>query len=70
MIVHEIYGIDSDGMDIVKTYSDAGVKIEFEGRLYTEAYDPADDVKDYTETEIPVEPVEEEYYETNNDSNA
>lgn len=36
------------------TYSDAGMMIEREGVLYSEAVDPADENRVYTETEKPI----------------
>ena len=48
MIIVEI----KDGLK--HTYSDKGVKIERDGHLYCEAYDPVDSARVYTETDIPV----------------
>ena len=42
------------------TYSDAGMMIERNGALYSEAVDPINSGREYTETDIPIEPVEEE----------
>lgn len=44
----------------VYTRSDAGFKIQRDGRIYDEAYDPAELAGDrvYTETDIPVKDVE------------
>lgn len=40
---------------LVRTYSDAGMKIERDGVQYDEAIDPKDSGRTYTETDIPVE---------------
>ena len=42
------------------TYSDAGMMIERDGAMYSEAVDPLDSGREYTETDIPIEPIEEE----------
>lgn len=42
------------------TYSDIGMMIERNGALYSEAVDPLGSNREYTETDIPIEPVEEE----------
>ena len=42
-----------------KTYSDSGFYIERDGMQYSEAIDPAEFGRTYTETDIPIEPVEE-----------
>ena len=42
------------------TYSDAGMMIERDGAMYSEAIDPLGIGREYTETDIPIEPVEEE----------
>lgn len=49
MIVTEAYG-----ENFIKTYSNAGVKIERDGRLFDEAIDPVGTNRQYTETDIPV----------------
>lgn len=52
MIVTELYGTD-----LIRTYSDAGYKIQQDGTgdIYDEAIDPADSGRTYTETDIPIE---------------
>lgn len=47
------------GRAFVHTYSDAGVKIERDGVMYDDAYDPAELASErvYTETKVPVTPV-------------
>lgn len=54
MIIQE--NVTIDGIDLIKTYSDAGVKVHggFPEADYDEVYDPADAGRTYTETEIPV----------------
>ena len=41
-----------------KTYSDAGFMVERDGVQYSEAIDPSEFGRTYTETDIPIEPVE------------
>lgn len=43
------------GWAFVRTYSDSGYMIERDGVLYSEAYDPAEFGRTYTETDIPDE---------------
>ena len=50
----EINGVEYD-----YTYSDAGMMIEREGAQYSEAVDPINSGREYTETDIPI-PVEDE----------
>ena len=38
-----------------KTYSDSGFMVERDGAQYSEAIDPADFGRTYTETDIPIE---------------
>lgn len=42
-----------------KTYSDQNMMIERDGVQYSEAIDPTEFGRTYTETDIPIEPVEE-----------
>lgn len=53
MLVKENIAIG--GRAFVKTYSDAGFYIERDGARYSEAIDPADIPRTYTETDEPVE---------------
>lgn len=59
MIKREIIG------NFVKTYSDAGFKIQCGSSLYTEAVDPIASEKEYIETNIPIptrfEPEDDEW---------
>ena len=57
MIVRE--NIEISGRAFVKTYSDAGFYIERDGARYSEAIDPADIAREYTETDEPTTPAEE-----------
>ena len=43
-----------NGKAFVRTYSDRGMMIEREGLVYSEAVDPAELGRTYTETGIPV----------------
>lgn len=54
MIVTEYYMTRSDGVVLNRTYSDAGMMIERDGVRYTEAIDPAEFGRVYTETDEPV----------------
>ena len=58
MITTEYYATRSDGVVLNRTYSDAGMMIEREGVRYSEAIDPAELGRVYTETDEPV-PAEE-----------
>lgn len=51
--------IEINGTTYDHTYSDEGLKIERNGQTYDEAVDPLNSGREYTETDIPVEPVEE-----------
>ena len=47
--------ITVDGRQLRRTWSDAGFMIERDGSVYSEAVDPAEFDRVYTETDIPVE---------------
>lgn len=51
MIIVEYYKTRKDGVAINRTYSDAGMMIEREGVRYSEAIDPAELGRTYTETD-------------------
>lgn len=55
MIVTEHYRTRSDGVVLNRTYSDAGMMIERDGVRYSEAIDPAELGRVYTETDEPIE---------------
>ena len=57
MIVKE--NIEIGGRALVKTYSDGGFYIERDDEKYSEAIDPADIPREYTETDEPISPTEE-----------
>lgn len=59
MIVSEFYRTREDGVVLNRTFSDAGYMIERDGIRYSEAIDPAKLNRQYTETDEPIEPVEE-----------
>ena len=44
-----------DGRQLRRTWSDTGFMIERDGAVYSEAVDPVEFDRVYTETEIPVE---------------
>ena len=48
-----------NGRAFVKTYSDQGMMVERDGVRYSEAIDPAEFGRVYTETDEPIETVEE-----------
>ena len=50
MIIVEYYKTRKDGVVLNRTYSDAGMMIEREGVRYSEAIDPAELGRTYTET--------------------
>ena len=55
MIKTEFYMTRSDGVTLVRTYSDAGMMIERDGVRYSEAVDPENLGRSYTETDEPIE---------------
>lgn len=57
MLVRE--NMEIGGWDFVKQYSDGGFYIERDGEKYSEAIDPADIPREYTETDEPISPTEE-----------
>lgn len=65
MIVTEFYRTREDGVVLNRTYSDAGMMIERDGVCYSEAIDPAELNRQYTETDVPivVEATSEDYPE-------
>jgi hypothetical protein len=60
MIVTEYYRTREDGVVLNRTYSDIGMMIERDGARYSEAIDPAELNRQYTETDEPVEVLEED----------
>ena len=61
MIVTEYFRTREDGVVLNRTYSDQNMMIERDGVRYSEAIDPAELGRVYTETDeaIPTEEVEE-----------
>lgn len=59
MIITEYYKTREDGVVLNRTYSDAGMMIERDGVRYSEAIDPAELGRVYTETAEPVEVITE-----------
>lgn len=55
MIIVEYYKTRKDGVVINRTYSDAGMMIERDGVRYSEAVDPIDSGRLYTETDEPID---------------
>lgn len=55
MIITEYYRTRADGIVLNRTYSDAGMMIERDGVRYSEAIDPAELGRVYTETDGPIE---------------
>lgn len=58
MIITEFYRTREDGVVLNRTYSDKGMMIERDGVRYSEAIDPAELGRVYTETDEPIEPIE------------
>jgi hypothetical protein len=58
MIIRE--NLTIGGREFVKTYSDIGMMVEREGVRYSEAIDPAEFGRQYTETDEPIEAEETE----------
>jgi hypothetical protein len=52
--------ITINGKEYDYAYSDIGVMIERDGAYYTDATDPLNSGREYTETDVPIEPLEEE----------
>lgn len=55
MIITEFYRTREDGVVLNRTYSDKGMMIERDGVRYSEAIDPAELGRVYTETDEPIE---------------
>ena len=58
MIITEYFRTREDGVVLNRTYSDIGMMIERDGVRYSEAIDPAELDRQYTETDEPIEPIE------------
>ena len=55
MIMTEYYKTREDGVVLNRTYSDQSMMIERDGVRYSEAIDPAELNRQYTETDEPIE---------------
>lgn len=55
MIIVEYYKTRKDGVVLNRTYSDSGYMIERDGVRYSEAVDPLDSGRIYTETDEPID---------------
>ena len=64
MIITEYFKTREDGVVLNRTYSDLGMMIGRDGVRYSEAVDPAELNRQYTETDEPVEVETEEATET------
>ena len=58
-IITEYYKTREDGVVLNRTYSDEGYMIERDGVRYSEAIDPAELDRQYTETDEKIEVIEE-----------
>jgi hypothetical protein len=54
MIITEYFRTREDGVVLNRTYSDIGMMIERDGVRYSEAVDPAELNRQYTETDEPI----------------
>ena len=54
-IITEYYRTREDGVVLNRTYSDQNMMIERDGVRYSEAIDPAELNRQYTETDTPIE---------------
>jgi hypothetical protein len=54
MIITEYYKTREDGVVLNRTYSDSGFMVERDGVRYSEAIDPAELDRQYTETYEPI----------------
>ena len=58
-IITEAYRVREDGVELCRTYSDKNMMIERDGIRYSEAIDPVELGRVYTETDEPIEVIEE-----------
>ena len=54
-LITEYFRTRKDGVVLNRTYSDKGMMIERDGIRYSEAIDPAELNRQYTETDEPIE---------------
>ena len=60
MLITELFMTRSDGVRLVRTYSDQGMRIERDRVRYDEAVDPEELGRTYIETDEPIETYDEE----------
>lgn len=60
-IITEYFRTREDGVVLNRTYSDKGMRIERDGVRYSEAIDPAELNRQYTETDDPIDSTEADY---------
>lgn len=53
MVRTEFLRTREDGVDLYISYSDKGYRIAYDGETYGEGIDPVDNIRPYTETDIP-----------------
>ena len=58
MVLSEHYKTRADGVELTRTWSDAGMMIERDGIRYAEAIDPTHLGREYIETDEPIEVIE------------
>ena len=63
-IITEAYRVREDGVELCRTYSDKNMMIERDGVRYSEAIDPVELGRVYTETDEPIESATDEATET------
>lgn len=68
MIIVEYFDTRSDGVVLNRTYSDAGMMIEREGIMYSEAVDPAELNRVYVETDTPIDRTDESSEDVDDES--
>lgn len=51
--------ITMNGRQLLRTYSDSGYYISRDGSIYSEAVDPIDSLREYEETDILIENMDE-----------
>lgn len=54
MVIQEYYTTRSDGVRLIRSYSNRGFMIERNGVMYDEAIDPEELHREYTETDVPI----------------
>lgn len=62
MIIQEYYATRRDGVELIRTVSDSGMKIARNGDMYDEAIDVAGNASGYIETECPIAETDDAQY--------